>query len=100
MAKVMIEKELLMRLTDAARYAAWYLKEYDESHIHHMATMDGFIVEDGECGNKDCVLCGMKKAVEEADKYLEGRSCPIQVREAQLPLFGTETPMFIVPYRI
>jgi len=96
--KVIVEKELFIRLADAARYAAWYLKEYDESHIHYMAALDGFDVEDGKCGNKDCVLCGLEKVVMDADRYLDGNHHPIRVKEAQLPLFGTNVPEFdIVP---
>jgi len=95
--KVTIEKEMLMRLVDAARYAAWYLSEYDESHVHYMAALDGFIVQGGKCDNKDCVLCGLKKAVEDTDNYLDRHTWPIQVRDAQLPLFGEELPEFIIP---
>ena len=84
-----IKKELLAQLIEAAEYAAFYLEEFDEPHVHAMAVLDGFTVLDGKCNNPECVLCNLKRVVEDAGKALRGAH-----HKWATPIKGTQTPLF------
>jgi hypothetical protein len=82
------------QLIDAARYAAFYLREFDADFIHDEALQEpGFkVAENGRCNNLDCVLCNLERILEEVDppSDLEETTSTtinnLDVKEAQLLL--------------
>lgn len=68
---ICISKDLLTKLTDAARYAAWRIREYDEADIHDHAVKDGFSVTDGHCNQPDCVICELERLIAHVDDECE-----------------------------
>jgi len=80
------------QLVDAARYAAYYLREYDVDYIHDGIFLEpGFkVAEDGRCDNPDCVLCNLERILDKVDPPSDEEKITstinLNVKEAQLLL--------------
>lgn len=87
MQNIIIKKEVITKFIDAARYAAWRLREYDEPEVHDQAVQDGFTVVNGHCNQPECVLCELERRLARIDDELDPQwGIQVDTRVAQTSL--------------
>lgn len=73
--EIVISKEALRGLIEAAEHAAFFIREYgDETFVHDQATREGHQVVDGRCNNPDCVICELETKIMEAEDLFSGEA--------------------------